>query len=108
MNGFEQFLDQVNNGYVWGVPLLAVLFGTHLFLTVRLGFIQKHILHAIRLSLTRKTEGVGEISHFGALVTSLAATIGTGNICRCGCRGCGRRPRGSAVDVAYRRVRYCN
>jgi AGCS family alanine or glycine:cation symporter len=59
---------------------LAVLFGTHLFLTFRLGFIQKHTFSAIRMSLTRTREGEGEISHFGALVTALAATIGTGNI----------------------------
>ncbi|NTU68506.1 MAG: sodium:alanine symporter family protein [Chlorobiaceae bacterium] len=65
---------------VWGVPLLAALFGTHLFLTFRLGIIQKHLPHAIRISFTRSHEGTGEISHFGALVTALAATIGTGNI----------------------------
>ncbi|KUL31807.1 alanine/glycine:cation symporter family protein [Chlorobium limicola] len=76
---FEKLLDLIS-GYVWGVPLLAVLFGTHLFLTFRLGFIQKHTFSAIRLSLTRTSEGAGEISHFGALVTALAATIGTGNI----------------------------
>ena len=79
MSGLEKLLDQIS-GYVWGVPLLAVLFGTHLFLTFRLGFIQKHTFSAIRLSLTRTSEGAGEISHFGALVTALAATIGTGNI----------------------------
>lgn len=79
MSGLEQILDTIS-GYVWGVPLLAVLFGTHLFLTFRLGVIQKHTFTAIRLSLTRTSEGPGEISHFGALVTALAATIGTGNI----------------------------
>lgn len=79
MSGLEKLLDQIS-GYVWGVPLLAVLFGTHLFLTFRLGFIQKHTFSAIRMSLTRTREGEGEISHFGALVTALAATIGTGNI----------------------------
>jgi len=79
VSGFEKLLDTIS-GYVWGVPLLAVLFGTHLFLTFRLGFIQKHTFSAIRLSLTRTSEGAGEISHFGALVTALAATIGTGNI----------------------------
>ncbi|MBM3161887.1 MAG: sodium:alanine symporter family protein [Chlorobi bacterium] len=79
MSGFEQLLNTIS-GYVWGVPLLAVLFGTHLFLTFRLGFIQKHTFSAIRMSLTRTREGEGEITHFGALVTALAATIGTGNI----------------------------
>jgi AGCS family alanine or glycine:cation symporter len=70
------------NGWVWGPPLLALLFGTHLFLTVRLRFIQRYIPHAIRLSFQRHPadEGEGDISHFGALTTALAATIGTGNI----------------------------
>lgn len=65
---------------VWGVPLITLLFGTHLFLTVRLGFVQRHMWKAIKLSFSRKPEGEGDISHFGALMTALAATIGTGNI----------------------------
>ena len=76
----ETFLDQLNS-FVWGPPMLILLFGTHLFLTFRLGFIQKHIGYAIKLSLTRtKDGGEGDVSHFGALMTALAATIGTGNI----------------------------
>jgi AGCS family alanine or glycine:cation symporter len=77
--GFEQLLSQISD-LVWGIPLLVALFGTHLFLTFRLGVIQKHLPHAIRISFTRSHEGTGEISHFGALMTALAATIGTGNI----------------------------
>ncbi|NLO91756.1 MAG: alanine:cation symporter family protein, partial [Elusimicrobia bacterium] len=57
-----------------------LLFGTHLFLTFRLGFIQKHVLSAIKISFSRKREGDGEITHFASLMTALAATIGTGNI----------------------------
>lgn len=79
MQSFEALLSQVSD-LVWGIPLLVALFGTHLFLTFRLGIIQKHLPHAIRISFTRSHEGTGEISHFGALVTALAATIGTGNI----------------------------
>ncbi|MBV5327622.1 MAG: sodium:alanine symporter family protein [Chlorobium sp.] len=79
MGNLERILDQLS-GYVWGVPLLVLLFGTHLFLTFRLGFIQKYTFKAIRISLSRNKEGDGEISQFGALVTALAATIGTGNI----------------------------
>lgn len=67
-------------GFVWGWPLLFLLFGTHLFLTFRLGFIQKHLGKAIKLSVTKDTEGKGDVSQFGALTTALAATIGTGNI----------------------------
>lgn len=79
MEALEKILGIISD-YVWGLPLLIVLFGTHLFLTFRLGFIQKYTFHAIKLSFTRRSEGEGEISHFGALVTALAATIGTGNI----------------------------
>lgn len=67
-------------GYVWGLPLIVLLFGTHLFLTVRTGFIQKHLIRAIKISFSRGKEGEGDISQFGALMTALAATIGTGNI----------------------------
>ena len=79
MQALESLLSQIAD-LVWGIPLLVALFGTHLFLTFRLGIIQKHLPHAIRISFTRSHEGTGEISHFGALVTALAATIGTGNI----------------------------
>lgn len=68
------------NGYLWGPPMLIMLCGTHLFLTFRLRFIQRHIPLAIKLSFKKDTEGHGDISHFGALTTALAATIGTGNI----------------------------
>lgn len=60
--------------------MLILLFGTHLFLTFRLRFIQRFIPMAIKLSLGRSKEGEGDISQFGALTTALAATIGTGNI----------------------------
>lgn len=60
--------------------MLALLFGTHLFLTFRLRGIQRFIPLAIKLSLRRKKEGTGDVSQFGALTTALAATIGTGNI----------------------------
>ncbi|MBI5745213.1 MAG: sodium:alanine symporter family protein [Elusimicrobia bacterium] len=65
---------------VWGAPLIVLLFGTHLFLTFRLGLVQRHLFKAIKLAFSRKAEGEGDISHFGALMTALAATIGTGNI----------------------------
>jgi len=60
--------------------MLILLFGTHLFLTFRLGFIQKFIGLAIKLSVSKDTSGEGDVSQFGALTTALAATIGTGNI----------------------------
>jgi AGCS family alanine or glycine:cation symporter len=65
---------------VWGPPMLLLLCGTHLFLTLRLRFIQRYLGTAIRLSVARDTESPGDVSQFGALTTALAATIGTGNI----------------------------
>lgn len=65
---------------VWGPPMLLLLCGTHLFLTVRLRFIQGYLGTAIRLSVARDTDSPGDVSQFGALTTALAATIGTGNI----------------------------
>ena len=65
---------------VWGPWLVALLFGTHLFLTWRTGFIQKHLGTALRLSISKEPGAQGDVSQFGALMTALAATIGTGNI----------------------------
>lgn len=65
---------------LWGWPLLILLFGTHIFLTIRLRFMQKHIGKAIKLSVTKDEEADGDVSQFSALATALAATIGTGNI----------------------------
>ncbi|OGS34322.1 MAG: transporter [Elusimicrobia bacterium RIFOXYB2_FULL_49_7] len=68
------------NGYLWGWPMLALLFGTHLFLTVRTRFIQRYLGKALKLSFHKENDGEGDVSHFGSLATALAATIGTGNI----------------------------
>ena len=68
------------DAWVWGPPMIALLLGTHLFLTFRTGLIQRKTFLGIRLSLSRDKESDGDISQFGALTTSLASTIGTGNI----------------------------
>lgn len=65
---------------LWGWPMIVLLFGTHLYLTIRLRFPQRHIFRAIRISFSRDKNAEGDVSQFGALATSLAATIGTGNI----------------------------
>jgi alanine or glycine:cation symporter, AGCS family len=79
MEGLERLLAPVSD-WVWGLPLLVALLGTHVFLTFRLKVIQRWLPMAIKLSFKRTAEGTGDISHFGALTTALAATIGTGNI----------------------------
>ena len=65
---------------VWGPAMIALLLGSHLFFTFKTGFIQRKLPRAIKLSLSSDPEGKGDISHFGALATALAATIGTGSI----------------------------
>ena len=69
------------NGWVWGWFMIILLFGTHVFMTIRTGFIQRKTLSkGIKLSVTKDPEAEGEVSQFGALTPALAATIGTGNI----------------------------
>ena len=69
------------NGVVWGWPMIILLFGTHVFLTIRTGFIQrKTISKGIKLSVAKDPDAEGEVSQFGALTTALAATIGTCNM----------------------------
>jgi AGCS family alanine or glycine:cation symporter len=76
-----QYLNVIYD-WVSGAPLVVLLVGTGLFLTVRLRFIQVTALfHALRLAFSSEDkESEGDISHFKALMTALAATIGTGNI----------------------------
>ncbi|MEZ7890540.1 MAG: sodium:alanine symporter family protein [Candidatus Wallbacteria bacterium] len=76
VHGFIKFMNE----YLWGPPMLIMLFGTHLFLTYRLRFIQRYTPEAIKIMLNSRNEGSGDVSQFGALMTALAATIGTGNI----------------------------
>ena len=75
-----QDLLQVVSDTVWGWPMVILLLGTHVALTIRLRFIQRYLGRAIKISLGRGKEGEGDVSQFGALTTALAATIGTGNI----------------------------
>lgn len=60
--------------------MIILLLGTHIFLTIRLKFPQRHIVKAVKLSLKPDKGSKGDVSQFGALATALAATIGTGNI----------------------------
>ena len=79
-------MDQINaffsllSGFLWGWPMIVLLLGTHVFLTIRLRFPQRKLLTGIRLSVKKDPGAAGDVSQFGALATALAATIGTGNI----------------------------
>lgn len=68
-------------GWVWGAPMLLLLVGTGLYLTITLKGLQFRALgHALKLVFDRDLKGHGDISHFAALMTALAATVGIGNI----------------------------
>ncbi len=71
---------KTSNEWIWGWPMILLLLGTHLFMTVRTGFIQRKIGTGIRLSVEKDPDAEGDVSQFGALTTALASTIGTGNI----------------------------
>lgn len=76
----ETILSSINS-FVWGPPLLILLSGTGLYLTLRLGFIQIiHLPRALMYLFKKEKDAKGDVSAFGALATALAATIGTGNI----------------------------
>lgn len=70
------------NGMVWGVPMLIAILGTGLYLTIGLRFMPVLNIGTgfKRLWQGRKSDEEGDISPFNALMTSLSATIGTGNI----------------------------
>ena len=78
MNQVHDFFSLINQ-YLWGWPMILLLLGTHVFLTILLKFPQRKIFKAIKISF-KKDNSEGDVSQFGALATALAATIGTGNI----------------------------
>ena len=73
------------NGFVWGLPMMILILGVGIYLSIRCGFPQfRHFVHIMKNTLgkafekTEKKEGA--ISPFKAMCTALAASIGTGNI----------------------------
>ncbi len=79
MELIETALGTISN-WLWGWWMIILLLGTHIFLTFRLKVPQRKLLKAIRLSVAKDKDASGDVSQFAALATSLAATIGTGNI----------------------------
>ncbi|MCC0685832.1 sodium:alanine symporter family protein [Clostridioides sp. ZZV15-6383] len=76
-------IDVLNkvDAFIWGPPLLVLLVGTGILLTVKLGVIQIIKLpRALKLIFSAENKGSGDVSSFAALCTALAATVGTGNI----------------------------
>lgn len=82
MDGIIGVLEKLSD-FIWGPPLLVLLVGTGIYLTFRLGILQLRLLpYALKLVFTRNQDkkSEGDISHFQALMTALAATVGVGNI----------------------------
>lgn len=80
MENFNQIVNAIGS-FAWGPVMIALLFATGLILSVGTKFVQyRKIGYAFRLLFSRKVEGDGDITPFAALMTSLSATIGTGNI----------------------------
>ena len=79
METFAKIVSNINT-VLWGPWLLVLLAGVHIYMTFRTGFIQRKLGAGIKYSVTKDTEGKGDISQFGALTMALASTIGTGNI----------------------------
>lgn len=82
MEAVHHFLDMMRN-FVWGTPLIILLIGTGIYLTLKLGLLQLRLLpYALKLVFSRNqdTKAEGDVSHFQALMTAMAATVGVGNI----------------------------
>ena len=75
-----ELLNEIDS-FVWGPPLLVLLVGTGIWLTLRLNLLQVLKLPmALKLIFSAKNDGDGDVNSFKALCTALAATVGTGNI----------------------------
>lgn len=68
------------DGIMWGLPMIIFLLGSHIIITIVTKFVQKFTFKGIKLSLQNENGGSGDLSVFGALMTALSSTIGTGNI----------------------------
>ncbi|MGE7838701.1 alanine/glycine:cation symporter family protein [Viridibacillus arvi] len=82
MNKLNEILGSIS-GVLWGIPLIVLIVGSGIYLTIRVGVLQLRLLPtALRLVFSKKhaTDAEGDISQFQALTTALAATVGTGNI----------------------------
>ena len=80
MNNAEAIVSTLS-GWVWGPPMLILLVGTGIYLTFLLKGLQFRALPLALRMIFHKDEGQqGDISHFAALMTALAATVGIGNI----------------------------
>ncbi|GKV57672.1 sodium:alanine symporter [Sporosarcina sp. NCCP-2222] len=83
MEGFTKFIADISN-FIWGIPIIAILIGGGIILTVRLGFFQfRYFPHIIKQTFGKifsKSEGNGTLTPFQATTSALASTMGAANI----------------------------
>ncbi len=80
MEAFNSMIKEIDN-YVWGIPLIVLILGCGIWMSIRTGFLQVHKLGRALCYMVRDEEnGSGDVSSFAALCTALSATVGTGNI----------------------------
>ena len=73
MDRLNDILSLISD-FLWGWPMIILLLGTHLYLTIRLRFPQLRIFTAIRLSVKKDTDGHGDVSQFASLATACCTT----------------------------------
>ncbi len=76
----NEVLLWIDNNIMWGPAMILFLLGTHIYLTFKTGFIQKHVFKGVSESIRNDVSRKGDLSVFGSLMTALSSTIGTGNI----------------------------
>lgn len=78
----EIIINIINSvdSFVWGIPMIVILLGTHLYMTIRTRFIQRKLPTALKLSVTKDSKAEGDISMFASLCASLSSTLGVGCI----------------------------
>ena len=76
------FVSALNavDAFVWGPPMIVLLLVCHIYTTIRTKGIQRKLPLALKLSVSADDDAEGDVSNFGAMVTSLASTLGTGSI----------------------------
>ena len=80
MATFTEMLSTID-GLVWGIPMMVLILGVGLILSIKLGFLQfRELGRALKYMVKNEENGEGDVTSFGALATALAATVGTGNI----------------------------
>ena len=98
MEKFTEILEAID-GVVWGVPLIVLIMGTGIFLTVRIKVLQfRKLGKAFKYMVKNEEDGIGEVTSFGALLYGHGSYYRYGKHRRCGYGSIGGRPGGPLLD----------